>query len=511
MKNSLKILAAALLAYGLLILFLVKAESGMQGASIHSVGDALWFSLETVTTVGYGDLAPVSTVGKIISSFFAVCSIGIFSALIGVAVSMFHGNILPSLYLRFHRKKEWYIFSEENVYSVPLALELSKYGIVIFQNFMEDRPAIQRNIITLNASALQIQKWKNKKQGEQTGLSFFEISKNRPENLSRALELSETGVKIYCMSEQIPENLPLNVKCFSETDCVSRSYWSRYPLQKQEGSIVLIGCDSYGRSLLERALLTNVFEVGRVTTYHIFGDASEFRAMHRVLVNQLERATGEDKLVFHPESWKECPDLMQSADRIIFCGDEENENYSAYCTLKELYVVPGRVFVRMKQHIPGAESFGEIRSFMKPQIVIHHELDNLAERMNHIYNKSSASPQQWEELSEFARKSNIAAADHIPVKVRYLLDKEDLTEMSDQIYRKAYQKYKMVYPDKKEELEELEHRRWMRFHYMYNWQYAPKRNNTMRMHPLLVPFSELSENEKRKDDFAWEILSDLSM
>jgi hypothetical protein len=42
--------------------------------------DAVYFSVATIATVGYGDLTPVTTVGKIFTIFYIVCGIGLFVA-----------------------------------------------------------------------------------------------------------------------------------------------------------------------------------------------------------------------------------------------------------------------------------------------------------------------------------------------------------------------------------------------------------------------------------------------
>ncbi|MBE7195050.1 MAG: potassium channel family protein [Gordonia polyisoprenivorans] len=48
-------------------LAIYDAERGHAGATITSFGDAVWWSFVTVTTVGYGDFAPVSITGRIVA------------------------------------------------------------------------------------------------------------------------------------------------------------------------------------------------------------------------------------------------------------------------------------------------------------------------------------------------------------------------------------------------------------------------------------------------------------
>jgi hypothetical protein len=56
----------------------------------------------------------------------------------------------------------------------------------------------------------------------------------------------------------------------------------------------------------------------------------------------------------------------------------------------------------------------------------------------------------------------------------------------------------------------IEHERWVRFHLMNGWSYAPVRDNSARRHPLIVPYEQLSVSDREKDDYAWEILKVLS-
>jgi len=59
--------AAVLVLNGAVIVYLFERHA--PGSNIHTLGDALWWSFVTVTTVGYGDFYPVTTWGRITACF----------------------------------------------------------------------------------------------------------------------------------------------------------------------------------------------------------------------------------------------------------------------------------------------------------------------------------------------------------------------------------------------------------------------------------------------------------
>ena len=74
-----------LLSIGLYLLLLVgltAAERGANGSKIDSLSDALWYSIVTLTTVGYGDVYPVTSVGRAIGYTFVMGSLGVLGLLI---------------------------------------------------------------------------------------------------------------------------------------------------------------------------------------------------------------------------------------------------------------------------------------------------------------------------------------------------------------------------------------------------------------------------------------------
>jgi len=56
-------------------------------STIHSTGDALWWSLVTVTTIGYGDKYPVTGEGKLLAAVLIVFGIGLIASLTGFFAS----------------------------------------------------------------------------------------------------------------------------------------------------------------------------------------------------------------------------------------------------------------------------------------------------------------------------------------------------------------------------------------------------------------------------------------
>ena len=54
-----------------------------------NIGIALWWAIQTVTTVGYGDVTPTNTVGRAIGSFVLIESIAFLSIVTAVITSTF--------------------------------------------------------------------------------------------------------------------------------------------------------------------------------------------------------------------------------------------------------------------------------------------------------------------------------------------------------------------------------------------------------------------------------------
>jgi voltage-gated potassium channel len=69
-------------------IIVLEAESGAKGANITTGGDAIWWGIVTITTVGYGDYYPVTALGRLTAVFVMFAGIGIIGALASILASL---------------------------------------------------------------------------------------------------------------------------------------------------------------------------------------------------------------------------------------------------------------------------------------------------------------------------------------------------------------------------------------------------------------------------------------
>ncbi len=60
------------------------AENEAQPKVFSDIPSAMWWSVVTLTTVGYGDIYPVTPLGKIIGGLVAILGVGMFAIPAGV-------------------------------------------------------------------------------------------------------------------------------------------------------------------------------------------------------------------------------------------------------------------------------------------------------------------------------------------------------------------------------------------------------------------------------------------
>ncbi len=78
------LLTGATLTFSSIAILIAEKETG----EINTPAKALWWCLTTITTVGYGDLYPETSIGKIVAAITMVMGIAIFSSLTALITSV---------------------------------------------------------------------------------------------------------------------------------------------------------------------------------------------------------------------------------------------------------------------------------------------------------------------------------------------------------------------------------------------------------------------------------------
>jgi len=83
-----------LLLMGILVLEfgsleMLNIEQNAVGANITTASDSLWYTIVTISTVGYGDRYPVTNAGRIAGSLIIVIGVGIFGTFTGYLANLF--------------------------------------------------------------------------------------------------------------------------------------------------------------------------------------------------------------------------------------------------------------------------------------------------------------------------------------------------------------------------------------------------------------------------------------
>ena len=108
----------------LMVLFLASVavyylERDVQPATFGSVPAALWWAVVTLTTVGYGDVVPITPLGRLVAAVVMICGLGVFGLWTGILATGFAAETRRDNFL-----KTW-----ESVSKVPFFAALGPAAI----------------------------------------------------------------------------------------------------------------------------------------------------------------------------------------------------------------------------------------------------------------------------------------------------------------------------------------------------------------------------------------------
>jgi voltage-gated potassium channel len=84
----------SVLAIFLMVLFVASVavhflERDVQPIAFGSVPAALWWAVATLTTTGYGDVVPITPLGRLVAAFVMICGLGVFGLWAGILATGF--------------------------------------------------------------------------------------------------------------------------------------------------------------------------------------------------------------------------------------------------------------------------------------------------------------------------------------------------------------------------------------------------------------------------------------
>jgi voltage-gated potassium channel len=104
-------LALALVYISAVALYFIEGVGGEQLESFASIPRAVWWAIATLTTVGYGDVFPVTPLGRFFASIIALAGIG----LVALPAGIFAGAFSDEL-----REREAAKLAQENKDQTPV-------------------------------------------------------------------------------------------------------------------------------------------------------------------------------------------------------------------------------------------------------------------------------------------------------------------------------------------------------------------------------------------------------
>ncbi len=292
-----------------------------------------------------------------------------------------------------------------------------------------------------------------------------------------------------------------NIYPFSFEALTAQKFWldTRSTVEKlshQESTlhIVLIGSGFLLEEILNYGVQLNIYHKDQKIIYHIFGAFENYEGLHHKLSKTEKEDWTEyeiypkDTLRFYHKPWQQQGETIHQGNMLILAGKDDVETLEMASQLKLAFPLNMPFYLHLKEsdlletafsQKNNIYSFGHMEEICTAEQITNNKAIDYGTKLNGVY-ANAKSPEEaielWQKLSHFHQNSNLFS-------ILFWINRLDDEKIANSI----------------EELAELEHIRWNRFHYMYNWVYGEKKNNEARTHPCLIDFHDLSREEKDKD------------
>ncbi|MFT5660677.1 MAG: voltage-gated potassium channel [Sulfurimonas sp.] len=182
-------------------------EGNNPEASIVTLFDAVYWSIVTISTVGYGDISPVSDEGRVVAMFVIVAGIGVYSFTTSLIVTSFTEKLDEikdvKLIDDISKIKEFYLICGYENISKEVAKKLSNKNkiIILEQDPSKVARAKKDGFIALNYAPGSIESYKKLRINLQTQVkAILCLSHSDVENVYTALTVRSFNKEVFLLS-----------------------------------------------------------------------------------------------------------------------------------------------------------------------------------------------------------------------------------------------------------------------------------------------------------------------
>jgi voltage-gated potassium channel len=117
--------------------FMYLAERDAQPDRFGTIPDAMWWAIVTLTTVGYGDVVPITPLGKVIGGLAAIMGVAMLALPVGIVATAFSDVI--------HRRQ--FVVTWSMVAKVPIFRSLEATAIAEIMQLLHSRTAQKGDVV----------------------------------------------------------------------------------------------------------------------------------------------------------------------------------------------------------------------------------------------------------------------------------------------------------------------------------------------------------------------------
>ena len=516
-KSQLKIKIKRLLYIVVLLVIitiLIFLFENRVNGNIKNIFDGIWFLFVTISTVGYGDAYPVTTIGRILTLLLILSTPVLLIQILSLVKDLFAGSLLPQFALILNSNKNWYIFDELNEKSLKLIVDINeKFGkdsIIIYKSI--DKEYYLSGLYNLPKSKHLLYydiHYSDTLNSKKNVKIFLTSANSESSNYITAKEIEETAQKankqvdIYITSNYSYDFYSNSIHIVNQNKMITQVFLMNFSKKLSDEKILIIGNNKLTEYIFEALIVNNVYDENQKNEYYILTKDNNFKNYYRNIIRHLnDQEEFKDKVTILEDSYSD-PNIIKAANIIILC-DSDKYNLETLNYINKFYSNNAKIYIKNQYALNlyqiNCETFGDVGNLFLYDNVVNERIYKNAKKLNEIYREKYGGP-IWNELTPFKKESNVVTCNHIKMK-KILIDKLSTDSLEDNYINK----FNKLSDNDKYKLYKIEHERWCRFHYIYNWEYSKERNDENRKHNLLVPFNQLSDKEKEKNKEAYECI-----